>query len=821
MQSTTWSFYNAETMSQIRSEIDNTLYGTNGDDVFLSNRNGTLIYAFAGNDTVEAMGLNDTLDGGSGTDTLVLDYTGFGARRSGGNDYVRMRTASGDLATTLAEATEVYGYENIGSYPGYAAYSTVISGFERLEATGYDYNDNFAGGDLDDTLRGGAGNDTLWGNAGNDIIEGGDGDDRIQSDHYGDIDGGEGLDEITIDLSWTDEDIAWTDASGVQDFTIGSGDTLTRVRGFEWSPSLTLGSGNDTVEMDGTLYRNDSISAGAGDDSINGGLGADTLDGGSGTDTLVLDYTGFGARRSGGNDYVRMRTASGDLATTLAEATEVYGYENIGSYPGYAAYSTVISGFERLEATGYDYNDNFAGGDLDDTLRGGAGNDTLWGNAGNDIIAGGDGNDSISAGSGDDQIFYSAGADTIDGGDGVDRLIVDGLRADYQLTVSGASMAVFVYAGQTVQLENIEYLVFADQFEYIGSKSPSEEADWIVFADRQAVQALAGDDTVEGSSFGDTISGGFGADHILGKLGNDLLQGGDDNDTLDGGFSRDTLQGGAGDDLLIGGYGDDSLDGGTGSDTADYSGFGGNIVVNLNLAGAQNTNAGGTDTLTDIENLIGGDFADRFVGGTGASVLEGGNSSDTLYGLGGDDTLDGQSGNDQLLGGTGADLLIGGDGFDVMLGGSQSDTLQGGAGNDQLRGGTEGDTLEGGLGRDILIGGDFSGGGFPGDGAADVFVFNSAAESTRFGAGRDIIRDFEDGLDMIDVSGIDADEGTAGNQAFTLIGTAAFSHTAGELRYVNTAAATLLRGDTDGDGVADFDVYLNGVIALDGSDFIL
>ncbi|CUH76283.1 putative Ig domain-containing protein [Tropicibacter naphthalenivorans] len=473
------------------------------------------------------------------------------------------------------------------------------------------------------------------------------------------------------------------------------------------------------------------------------------------------------------------------------------------------------------------------------------------------------GNDVLLPGGGFDVARLGAGLDEISGdGAALDGLLVHDFTGDDRLRLQGSSFgaaAIAVTYGSaildidldgdgiadtTIVLEGdfhgAAFVVEQDGADtilrVIGARNGIQEtgtagADHFVGSpgnDRinvgdgnDLIDGRAGADSILGGGGADTLIGDLGQDTLLGEVGNDLLQGGDDNDTLDGGFSHDTLQGGAGDDLLIGGYGDDSIDGGTGIDTADYSGFGGNIVVNLNITGAQNTNAGGTDTLTGIENLIGGDHADRLTGRTNDSLLEGGASSDRLYGLGGDDTLDGQTGNDQLLGGTGADLLIGGTGYDVLLGGSESDTLDGGSGNDQLRGGDGADTLEGGIGRDILIGGEFTGGGFPGDGAADVFVFNSAADSTRFGAGRDIIRDFEDGLDMIDVSGIDADEGTAGNQAFTLIGTAAFSHTAGELRYVNTAAATLLRGDTDGDGVADFDVYLNGVIALDGSDFIL
>ena len=50
----------------------------------------------------------------------------------------------------------------------------------------------------------------------------------------------------------------------------------------------------------------------------------------------------------------------------------------------------------------------------------------------------------------------------------------------------------------------------------------------------------------------------------------------------------------------------------------------------------------------------------------------------------------------------------------------------------------------------------------------------------------------------IDLSGIDANSGLNGNQAFSFIGTAAFSHTAGELHYAVTRAGAVVSGDVNG-----------------------
>lgn len=156
-------------------------------------------------------------------------------------------------------------------------------------------------------------------------------------------------------------------------------------------------------------------------------------------------------------------------------------------------------------------------------------------------------------------------------------------------------------------------------------------------------------------------------------------------------------------------------------------------------------------------------------------------------------TLGGAAGNDRLTGGAGNDNLDGGAGSDV---------LNGGAGNDVIRGGTSGDVLTGGLG-------------------FDTFVFASVGESAN--GNPDRITDFIAGQDMLDLGLIDASTRSAGNQAFSFIGLAAFSHTAGELRYEVSGGNTWLLGDTNGDGQADMRIVLEGVtsLPLDPAQFLI
>ena len=90
-----------------------------------------------------------------------------------------------------------------------------------------------------------------------------------------------------------------------------------------------------------------------------------------------------------------------------------------------------------------------------------------------------------------------------------------------------------------------------------------------------------------------------------------------------------------------------------------------------------------------------------------------------MYGNTGNDTLDASQTTDTIF-------LFGAGGDDLLLGGAGDDTLSGGEGDD---------TLIGGAGNDWLIGGD----------GADQFVF-------RPGFGRDVIADFEPGIDVINLA---------------------------------------------------------------------
>src|SRR5262249_52602905 len=93
------------------------------------------------------------------------------------------------------------------------------------------------------------------------------------------------------------------------------------------------------------------------------------------------------------------------------------------------------------------------------------------------------------------------------------------------------------------------------------------------------------------------------------------------------------------------GDGNDRYDGGAGTDTYDASGIATAVTVNLTQSKATGTDIG-TDTLTTIENAIGGSGNDSLSGSTLNNLLVGGAGNDTINGGAGNDTMTGGAGND-------------------------------------------------------------------------------------------------------------------------------------------------------------------------------
>ncbi len=173
----------------------------------------------------------------------------------------------------------------------------------------------------------------------------------------------------------------------------------------------------------------------------------------------------------------------------------------------------------------------------------------------------------------------------------------------------------------------------------------------------------------------------------------------------------------------------------------------------------------------------------RLNANTGASILPGPHQVGSEKGTSGADVYIGTNFADRYDGGLGADYISGGNGSDVLEGSSGKDTLVGGNGDDILRGGTGNDT----------------------------FVWITAGEASGAPGLIDQITDFETGWDKIDLRAF------MGGGHFNGVGPLVAD---GTKQVAYDRAHALLVGDVNGDGVADFSIYLNGAPVVAAGDFL-
>jgi Ca2+-binding RTX toxin-like protein len=121
------------------------------------------------------------------------------------------------------------------------------------------------------------------------------------------------------------------------------------------------------------------------------------------------------------------------------------------------------------------------------------------------------------------------------------------------------------------------------------------------------------------------------------------------------------------------------------------------------------------------------------------------------------------------------------------------------------------DAITGGDGPDALFGGDGN----------DTFDYNSVGDSPRGAANRDVITGFQPGADRIDLSGIDADTSTPGDDAFVFVTMQTDEVQPNWLNWFQAGGNTYVQGDVDGNFTADFELQLAGNIDLAAADFVL
>ena len=806
---------------------NDTFYGGDGADTFYGGEGSDNLYGGFEDDLFIAGTGGDLMDGGGGRDTVTfaaetsginLDLTKTTAQDTGGagiDIFISIEwvfgTAYDDVIKTSDSSTNVEAGGGDDTIIGGAGNDMLRGGSGADHIYGGDYGDDlygddgadvlFGGGDQD-ILRGGFGDDLLYGGAGGDIYDGGYGSDTVS--YAGEAAG------VQVDLNLQDN--FQTVSVGVQEYLsaienltgTSFADTLIGdasdnvLTGGAGNDRLYGGLGNDTVSYaDQTLSvtvslvtgkgagagagadqlfgfenitggsANDTLTGDAGANILNGGLGADIMKGGAGNDTYIVDNAGD-AISEGAN------AGTDTVITTLGAFTLANNFENL-TYAGAADFTGTGNGAANQ-------------------ITGGAGNDMLDGKAGADTLAGGLGDDTYRVDNAGDQVMEADGEgfDTVlasmswaaTAGSEIELIIGGGTAAlsltgnEYDQEIDGNAGNNIIDGGAGLDVMkggagNDTYIVddSGDQVvEGAGAGTDTVKA-WANFTLGDNVENLI---LLGGASTG---IGNSGANVITGNDGGGLLEGFGGDDKLYGGASSDILYGGDGNDTIVTGDGDNYASGDDGNDT-----------------------------------ITGGAGNDSLAGGLGDDKVYGGAGDDSLTGSEGADTLDGGDGRDFLYGGNGDDKAYGGAGDDQMSGDDGKDTLDGGDGNDGVYGGGGKDTLTGGAGADTLFGGT----------EADSFVFASLGDFSTDPLALDTISDFSHAdKDKITLTAIDANAGTAADDAFVFIGSAGFSHAVGQLRYDVTLAGVTVQGDTDGDGIADFNLVVLGVGSLVAGDFHL
>ncbi|HUV15159.1 MAG TPA: calcium-binding protein, partial [Pelolinea sp.] len=315
----------------------------------------------------------------------------------------------------------------------------------------------------------------------------------------------------------------------------------------------------------------------------------ETINGGSADDTFFL----FG-------DLVIDAFIDGQDGIDTVDYSAFTTSEILVNLPG--SFATALNGgFAHFEAfIGTPLDDKFIGDRMDNIFEGGAGDDTyvfdkVWGN---------------------DTITDAAGAQ--------DTLDFTKLAAD--LTVSIYTARATISDGVNVlelTLNTLEQVLTGagdDRFIFVddgallsGGNGIMDAAGGIDLLDYQGYGAGSPADVNLSSNTATGTNGVYGIENVYGGLGNDSLTGDDSNDNV-----------------LRGREGNDTLDGGDGVDTLDESQATVDLVIDLWLTGAQATRLG-TDTITNIENLITSSGNDRLGSSDAVNLLNGGNGNDTYF----------------------------------------------------------------------------------------------------------------------------------------------------------------------------------------------
>ncbi len=446
--------------------------------------------------------------------------------------------------------------------------------FKRVEWLKFADGNEIRIADVETFIVGTNGDDILNGTSGRDFVYGGGGNDHIRL-YEGDDIGSGGTGD---DAVWGDED---------RDLLIG-------------------GLGRDKL-YGGT--QDDSVSGDAGDDELMGEDGNDVLSGGRGSDRLIggagIDTIKFA--RGDGRDSVVVEAATAIVAPNdmnLWEEVWTYGDEPLlfGALSVDEHYRWFGTGATRqLRMYTGQTQTVYAAGDVIEFDIGIDIQDILLVREGADLVL----------------VVSESDADFASAETAADRITIQGWYNSATATDWGSGTPIGRFA-----------------FYQTGILEAATEG-WSLIA------GGVGADTISAASLGVSsskfwITAGGGDDVIDGGAGDDILHGNGGFDELRGGTGKDVLYGGAGNDVLTGGADKDVLVGGDGLDTASYAGSSG---VTASLAdSSRNSGHAAGDIYSAIENLSGGDGADKLSGDAGDNIIEGGIGVDRLRAAAGDDT---------------------------------------------------------------------------------------------------------------------------------------------------------------------------------------
>ncbi|MFV1850919.1 MAG: hypothetical protein ACMZ66_09450 [Thalassospira sp.] len=364
---------------------DETLWGTENNDVLETGAGNDTIGAGGGHDTISSGDGNDTIWGGEGNDVIYAGDGDNSITGDGGNDYIE--AGSGNDTIHGGEGTNtIYGGAGSNYITGGSGNDTIYASDGDNIIYANEGNNHIQTGSGDDSLYAGSGDDTILGGDGDNYVSAGEGKNYVVT--------GTGNDNIT---------------AGSSDDQISAGDGNNNISAGEGKNTIWSGSGDDSISVGSG---DDIISAGDGNNTVNVGGGRNYIDTGSGNDTITAGSD---------NDTVSSGTGNDNIDVDGGKNTVWGGEGNDSVHGGYG--DDTFYGGDGNDILNADGGDNyFDGGADNDTLTGGWGKDTFYGGSGNDTLDSGGSDDKLYGEEGDDTLYGGAGKDTLSGGEGNDLL---------------------------------------------------------------------------------------------------------------------------------------------------------------------------------------------------------------------------------------------------------------------------------------------------------------------------------------------------------------------------------------------------------------